>query len=192
MQSWKEIIEDNIYDFREYFYAFLSVEEKKSLEISKPNFNISLIKPCQIVVIDLLNFTHKGFIIIHSEEFPDMEVAVLDKLTLESMTSQKLREVKLLQIFDKNELDNLATYLKEQFEPPMYSHSFHYFRKIAVCFVNLDSSLVKKEGTLFLSKFSSLIIKVQTSERTRKKWKKNIESTVKNIKRDAETIPEKV
>jgi len=172
MISWKEYIKDNILEFR----RVLKTYPKESV--------YSLGKPSQVVLIDFDEPFPKCFIILHSEQYPDMETLIFENEVPEDFFSKISREKpKWLELLGIGKIEDIHRAVEQM---PQLAWMGDWSAQI------VDKSILilrrgdPRSDKYFLSDLAQILIDVEHEpEESRKK----IEETVGDIKRDAEAIP---
>jgi len=174
-------------------YALYTKEAKGIVKKDEKVFLSSLNEPCQVVVIDFVEPYGKAFIILHSEEHPDMEIAVLENMTSKDFSDEVLKEMKLLESLDKEEIQiltkSIESYaIKDSESKSEWEWSHTDFKKSTLVVFRYDPRLSTKRY-----EFGELIdvnVRVELYETLREKQRKKIEEALGVLRSDAKEIPE--
>jgi len=193
MISWEEYLRSNILHFR----AEYETNPKKFKELfnkKKELFLVSLLKPCQIVVIDFLRTYPKCFIVLHSEEFPDMEIEVAEYMTYKDFSSDALKRVRLLKSTSNKGIHRIVSFIKTLLDKMRKSSShsggWDYSENFSLCVERFDYRTSKSPNLFSQWQFSYLDLMID--EMSRKEQIEKIEDTVEDLSRDIKAIPEEV
>ena len=187
--SWEKYVKSNILEFRKRRLTDL---EKELTVRSKTVFHTTLYEPCQIVVIDIAEPHPKYFLVLHSEEFPDMEIAVVGEVALKQLSSEMLKKTKLLKALGLEKIQTITEHLKDTAK---IARGFGWLSSYAEIAGVPVYEIVKEPRTspnpFELSRlvYDSMVWEI--GEMLTRKQKEEIEETVGDIRRDAEAIPTK-
>jgi len=172
MVSWEEYIKNNILEFRRVVGKYA----KESV--------YSLSKPSQVVAVDFNGPFPKCLIILHSEQYPDMEVFTFENETPEDYFSKISKEKpKWLELLGIGGIEAIHEDVKAM--PHLAWVGDWSVQIVGESFLILKRSDPRSED-FFLFRIAQLFIK---REFELKKRRKQIEESMGTIKKEAEAIP---
>lgn len=185
MQSWEKYIKSNVLKFRELYSG---LPEGIRVDLKKTAFyRIRLNKPWQIVVVTFAKYTDSFFFISNSQENPDMEIIVYENIELADFWRNEQRQEKLNELFGEEGINFIKSYFMPHLGAPNHYWTFWDSKTVILNF-SFDPRTIKNGIALLL--FG--IVKQVVDGIRREKQRKKIKSTVTDLKRFAEGIPETV
>jgi hypothetical protein len=183
---WKEYIEHNILRFREY-YDLLTKEEKRFILESKNARLLSLNKPTQVIVIDPADIPAKYILVMHAQEFMDMDIFVYENMPVEELCKKVIEHRgRWLDFLPEKDINSIFGFLGRGSQ----SYSNHLVSVwTSECSFSIHSDFDFRSDRDYLFDLSRRTIS-QESELTKRKAQ--IEKTVIDLKKDAEAIPEEI
>jgi len=195
MISWEEYIKSNISEFRRRF-GVLPKDSQKLIRKTKKLYSQSLIKPCQVVVIDLNGYP-QSFVVAHNAKSPDMEVLVFKSSSLPDLTAKSKQEERLLNLLGKKEtiedfIEEFERFLRWGTSSPTawISRTTMFLSAMRIFSWREDPQL--SEGSY---EFADLVYHYtdwDLKQIFREEQLEKIEETVEDIQRDIEAIPEDI
>lgn len=184
--NWTDYIRSNIAEFRKQYEKF-SEEEKSLLARQAITSNLILTEPCQVVVLDIKDHRLVILYVLHNKEYPDMNITILENLSLNKFSSASLSEAPILQTLGTGDFSAIFEDVRMVTSSEMFSQGFSSAwqpRKESVFFLFSRNFL-----TFDAHSFSDYVlrwinIKIESLRRREK-----INETVNGIKRDAQAIP---
>ena len=191
MKSWEEYLRYNILHFRAE-YGKKPKKFKELVNKKKELFLVSLLKPCQIVVIDFPFL--KCFIVLHSEEFPDMEIEVAEHMTYKDLSSAALKRAKLLKSTSSKGIHRIMIFIKNLTDfmrkSTVNKGGWDYFENFSVAVERTDYRT--SDGPNQFSDWQFRYLDIMTDRISRKEQIEKIEDTVEDLSRDVKAIPEEI
>lgn len=188
--DWEQHIKDNILNFRKSYENL--PEETRALIKSVRRISLqSLNNPTQVVVLDFDSPHPYSFVILHSEEIPDMKTIVFGKEELKGFFQKGFFEKmlsgkpELLGLVDSEALVTIRRELETYGSSSKWICQFWSFSQSSVYMFSRDRLFKDKYEFSF---WAWTNIETDLQEIDRLKLREKIAVTVGNIKRDAQGI----